>query len=445
MKVRNLLAGIFLSYLRFFTKLKLQRTNPKIVGVAGASGKSSLVNLIYIALGHTWKVKQTTGKNSETGLPLSILDINPGKYTYLDWLKVAILAPCKALVKDNTEILIVEMGIDGPDEPKNMTYLLKILTPEIGILTNLTYEHSQYFDSSVSEENEAKRREKILEMISNEEIKLLTSIPKDGFSFINLDDKIIKRKANSIKSGKITISKEDRSSDYFIEVIQKSLSSFKVIFTFKERKYELSLNFPLPDHYAYSLVYAVAVAGALGLDTRSAVKNLEQNFALPPGRLSIFKGIRESVIIDSSYNNATLTPILDILDMVREIGQDRKKIGVIGDMRELGSVKEYLHNKLAFKIVDTLDQVFLIGPLTKEYVAPILRQKNANFKAFNTYSEAKDTIIESVGKGDIVLVKGSQNTLFLERVVEDLLESREDVAKLPRRGAYWDEIRAKTS
>ncbi len=443
--MRTFFAKILINYLRFFARLKLKRTNPKIIGVSGASGKSSLVNLIYLSTKNNLRVKQTTGKNSETGLPLSILNLDPKNYSYSDWLRIALLAPKMALTRDRVELFIAEMGIDGPKEPKNMTYLLKILVPDIGVITNLSFEHSQYFDSEVNEENDAKRREKILEMTSNEEMKLLFSLPQNALSIINLDDKILRRNLNKIKSNKITVSREDEEADYFIEKVEVTIDSFKLVFQYKERKYEIKLPFPLPAHFAYSLVMAIAVSERLEIDIRTTIKNLEHNFSLPPGRLSIFKGIKESIIIDSSYNNATITPIIDILDMVSEISGNRKKIGVIGDMRELGSVKKFLHEKLAQKISKSLDFVILIGPLTKEYVSPILKSQNVNHKSFNTYSEARNEIIKSVGKGDVVLVKGSQNTLFLERVVEDLLENKKDRENLPRRGQYWEEIRSKAS
>ena len=44
-----------------------------------------------------------------------------------------------------------------------------------------------------------------------------------------------------------------------------------------------------------------------------------------------------------------------------------------------------------------------------------------------------------------VLVKGSQNTIYLERAVESILENHADVAKLCRRGIYWDNLRNKAT
>ena len=48
------------------------------------------------------------------------------------------------------------MGIDSPLEPKNMSYLLKIIKPEIGVLTNISYEHSAYFDPLINDKSEEK-------------------------------------------------------------------------------------------------------------------------------------------------------------------------------------------------------------------------------------------------------------------------------------------------
>jgi len=46
--------------------------------------------------------------------------------------------------------------------------------------------------------------------------------------------------------------------------------------------------------------------------------------------------------------------------------------------------------------------------------------------------------------GDLILVKGSQNELYLERVVELLLLNKKDKDLLPRRGSFWDKKRRNT-
>jgi UDP-N-acetylmuramoyl-tripeptide--D-alanyl-D-alanine ligase len=160
--------------------------------------------------------------------------------------------------------------------------------------------------------------------------------------------------------------------------------------------------------------------------------------------MSVFKGIKDTVIIDSSYNNATLTPILDLLSFVQEIGKQRRRIGIIGDMRELGTMSKALHEEVAKKILKTLDIAILIGPLSQQYILPVLKKNNFPAFSFLNFTSSKSTILEVIKPKDVILIKGSQNTLFLERAVELLLKNKEDAQKLCRRGEYWEKIRQKT-
>lgn len=436
--MRKILVQFALFYLRFFAKIQLFKIKPVIVGVGGASGKSSLANFISIVASQKFRIRETKGKNSETGIPLSILSIDVQNYNFFEWLTALILAPFKILFDwEMFDILIAEMGIDGPFEPKNMDYLLKIVKPSIGILTNISYEHSVYF------EEVSKNKKEILELTSKQEALLLRSLSKGGTAILNTDDPEIRR-IDGIKASKIKVSAKDFASDFFIEKIDTDLKSFKVSFLFKSKRYQISIKRPLSFHYAYSLVMAVAASCILGIEVKEAIKILQEKFSLPPGRLSIFEGKNDTTIIDSSYNNATLAPILDILDLLKKISGKRRKVAIIGDMRELGIISGSYHEEVANKLLETTDLVFLIGPLTQKFIAPVLRRKNHSFYGFNTFLEGKNVIKRNIEKGDIILVKGSQNTLFLERAVEMLLKNPKDRKRLARRGAFWDKIRSRT-
>lgn len=443
--MKHKLTIFLLAYLRFFARLQIKKIKPVIIGVGGASGKTSLSNFIYLIFSKKYKVKQGRGKNSETGIPLDILKISAGNYSYTDWLKVAIKAPIKTLLDfEKYNIYVAEMGIDSPVEPKNMSYLLKIIKPQIATLTNIAYEHSVYFDPLVLQNELENREEKILELTAQQEILLLTSVDRNGFVILNIDDKYIYSAKDRIQAQKLTISKKDKQADFYISEVKNYVDEFMMQFRFKAKEYKLSISNPLPEHFAYTFINAIAVAKAGGISIEDSISALESNFYLPAGRMSVFKGIKDTVIIDSSYNNATLTPILDLLEFIKEIGKQRRRVGIIGDMRELGTMSKPLHEEVARKILETLDMVILIGPLSQQYILPILKRKDFPHFSFLNFTSAKQTILEEIKPKDMILVKGSQNTLFLERAVEMLLKNPSDNNRLCRRGEYWEKIREKT-
>ena len=440
--MKKIFTLIILSYLRILARIQLLKFRPIIIGVGGASGKTSLANFISLILQEKYKVLETKGKNSQTGIPLSILRIKYEEYTFYYWLKVIFVALYKVIFDWNKfDFFVAELGIDGPYEPKNMSYLLKIVKPQVGVLTNISFEHSQYFEEVLGKEKNAS--EKILEMTADQESLLLKTLPKDGLAVLNIDDFQI-RNIKGIKADTLTVSSKDKTSDFFIEGIKSSILDFKTNFFYKNNNYSITIKNPLPSHYATSFLLAIAVSSHFGIAIIESIKILEDKFSLPHGRLSVFKGIKETTIIDSSYNNATLAPILDILDLVKNISGKRRKMAILGDLRELGIISQNYHKKVAKKILETLDFAILIGPMMQKYAAPVLEKAKFPFYSFENFTKARKSILDSVQNRDVILVKGSQNTLFLERAVEILLKDKKDASKLCRRGLYWNKKRKET-
>lgn len=443
--MKKIIVGFILWYLRTAASLQLKKFNPYIVGVGGSSGKTSLSNFIYLIFKDKYKTKQTKGKNSETGIPLDILGITLRNYSKLEWLKTFLLVPVKLLFNwERVEVYVVEMGIDSPLPPKNMSYLLRIIKPDVGVLTNVSYEHSVYFEALASDGSQANKQKDILRLTKEQEGLLLTALSQNGIAVMNMDDENIKELERLVSAQKLRVSAKDSKAEFFIETIENYVDKFLTVFRYEGKRYKIEIGNPLPKHFAYSFVLALASSINKMGEMEEAIKALEQNFSLPPGRMSVFSGIKDTVIIDSSYNNATLPPILDLLDFTKEVGKQRRRVAILGDMRELGTMSKALHEEVARKILETVDFAILIGPLSQQYISPVLKKEKFPHVSFKTFTSARDTILEEVKPKDIVLVKGSQNTLFLERAVELLLKNKKDVELLCRRGQYWDKIRSKT-
>ncbi len=442
--MKKLLYMVALEYLRLAAKLQLLKMQPIIIGVAGSSGKTSLTRLVYEMLCDRFTVKGSEGKNSETGIPLDILDIHMSDTSLLTWLLTFLLVPWQLLTNwKKYQYYIAEMGIDSPVEPKNMSYLLRIIQPTIGVVTNVSLEHSMYFEPYATEIDPEKKQQEVLSMTAEQETLLLRSLSTDGVAIVNVDDEEIRKSQKSIAADQVTVSLE-KDADLIGKDMKNTLSEFSMKVEFEGASYPLTISQPLPLHYAYEFLLAIAIGGALDLSVDDCIASLEKNFSLPAGRLSFFKGIKNTTIIDSTYNNATLPPILDILDFTKEIAGKKRKVAIIGDMRELGEESQFHHEEVAKRLIKTVDFAILIGPQLDKYAIPILKKVDFPFENFPDVTSAKVAILRTVQHGDVVLVKGSQNTLFLERVVELVLADKKDVAKLTRRGEFWDKKRSET-
>mgnify|MGYP001558584358 FL=1 len=152
-----------------------------------------------------------------------------------------------------------------------------------------------------------------------------------------------------------------------------------------------------------------------------------QGLEFPKQRMKLLAGIKNSFIIDDSYNASPLSTQA-ALDTLKEFG-DRvilkkgygRKIAVLGDMKELGVFTERAHRLIGSLIPDRAQALFTIGQASRfiaDAALPYL--SNENVVSFDSADEAKEAIQSFIQKGDIVLVKGSR-AMKLEKIVDCLI------------------------
>jgi UDP-N-acetylmuramoyl-tripeptide--D-alanyl-D-alanine ligase len=373
----------------------LNKSNAEIIGVTGSVGKSSTKEAIFKVLNESQKYKNRVAKsegnlNNEIGLPLSILGFkrSPKWYEIFSYMyNVYIRANYKNTnpLKDKA-ILVLEYAADKPGD---MDYLVSIAKPKIAIITKISPAHLELFGTI---DNVIKEKGRIAEILSS-----------DGTLFLNKDD----------KNSSLLAKKTSAKVIYFKDT---GLNLYREIAENVGKYYEIS---------------------------NGEIKKALYDFKLPAGRLSIFSGIKNSTIIDSSYN-ASPDAVKLTLNFLRNYNNSGRKVAILGDMRELGEFSEKAHKGIAYEIIENADVAILIGPQMQKWVKPILDENHFINRSFINFRDAKSYIVSSVKENDIILVKGSQNTLCLERVVELLLKNKNDIQSLCRRGSGWDKIRKRT-
>lgn len=404
--------------------MQLKRINPKIIGVTGSVGKTSTAAAIYTILSSKFKVHYNEHANTESGIPLDILGIQPKNYSMSDWLRMVASAPLTTFkFTPDYQIYIAEMGIDAPFWPKNMDFLLWVIQPIVGVFLNARLVHSQNF--------------KNLEEIATEKGKLIRSLPANGVAIINIDDDYGKELSLETVAGQITYGKS-KDAMLTIKDVEIDMSGFKLKFSYENKDYLLNFKDRL-FNFEYGEVFlpAIGVGIALGMEIPDIIHTLESNYQTPPGRMTKLAGIKGSIILDSSYN-ASKSAVLAALEVIRTIGKNSRKIAVLGDMRELGDNAEIEHKEIAKASLEAADLVITVGPLTNKYFP----EKVQNFT--NSY-KAGEYLRGIIKKGDVILFKGSQNTIFLEQAVEIVMANPKEADKvLCRRGEFWDKKRRET-
>lgn len=439
-----------LSFLRYFAKKTIKKNKPLIIGVAGSVGKSSLKNSLFAILKNEGKTLALDG-NSETGIPLSILGLNAKDYKYKDWAINLLKAPFRTNNLKEYDFLIVEMGIDDPNPPKNMEYLLTILKPDIAVNLNVSATHTMQFEKAIKD---AKRRtvENLVDAIAYEDTKIITqSNCKTGI--YNSDNPYIVKYIEKFKKTNTNTELRSFGSNKFdsISLISYEVSLKKTKFTFKlveknTREFTLTFrNFCLPKAYSTTFEAAILAARSMKIPLKKIQEGLEDNFTLPKGRSSIFQGIKGSVIIDSSYN-ASKESMITFLDLLQVLKKQTKRpaVFVFGDMRELGVAAKTEHEEVAMKALDSANFIYTVGPQTQEYAIPIFKESNKRI-----YKDSSKNAVqlglhlkESLPKDAIILFKGSQNEIFLEEAIKFILLNQSDEKNLCRQSSYWKNIKA---
>lgn len=283
--------------------------------------------------------------------------------------------------------------------------------------------------------------------MAQEDTKIITSSGcKVGI--YNSDNEYVK---NAIEKRKFSGTKlltfgESKKNDISYINYDITTRRTKLSFLVNDKTFELIFRkFILPP--AYMETFAAVIMSCLQLNlTLSQIKtSLENNFSLPKGRAGVFEGYKNSTLIDSTYNAPTLA-VLSFLDMLSLLKQKTSKptIAVLGDMRELGSQAEIEHTKVADKLLKTVDYAYLVGPLTKEFILPKLKEKagkkNVSIKKVEWYKNAVQLglhLKEELPEDAIILFKGSQNTIYLEEAVKFLLTNPQEIKLLTRQEDYW--------
>ncbi len=407
-------------YFRIFAQIKLRRWNPRIVVITGSSGKTTLLHLIESQLGRS--ARYSHHANSSYGIPFDILGLTRKTLLPSEWMTLFLLAPLKVFSNVPKEkIYVVEADCDRPGEGKFLSNLLK---PEVTIWLSSSRTHSMNFDNLVEQGKPRTilvrgKFPNVEQAISNEYGYFLEAT--NSLAIYNADSELIKKQLPRTKARQIEIS--SKNLEYY-EVSREGT-------TFKIDNKAYKFKFLLPSAVSYSIATALRLTEYLKLP----IDNTFREFENPPGRSSIFEGIRGTTIIDSCYN-ANFSSASEIINMFNQIRAD-KKWAVIGDMLEQGKSEKEEHERLAQLIAQSnYDRVVLLGPRIIKYGYSIIKKHYKDkVLAFTSPKEVLDYLLSSLEGRETILFKGAR---FLEGVIENLLLNKEDAGKLSRREKIWE-------
>ena len=395
-------------------KLTIWRYKPKIIGITGSVGKTSTKIATATVLSKKFKARFSyKNLNNELGLPLTIL----GDWSEKDlilvsrktpsgektieklffWIKVIFKSIWQIIFKNKNypQFLILEYGADKPGD---IRCLLNIAKPEIGVITAIGEipVHVEFYEGP--------------EEVALEKSRLIINLPSYSYAILNYDDETVMNVKHRTRAHLLTFGFNNGADIQIINFENKVENNKPLGIVFKI-KYEnnivpVRIFGAFGKTHAYAAAAACAVGLACGMNLIEICESLE-NYSPEEGRANLVKGIKDSLIIDDSYN-ASFLSMKAGLDLLNSLPAKRK-IAVLGDMLEIGKYSIFAHEnigKIAAKVCNIL---ITVGPRAK-FIAKGAKEaglKQKNILSFDTVEEVQEQIIQLIKPGDLVLLKAS--------------------------------------
>ncbi len=419
--------------LKIISKAVIKKYHPIVIGITGSVGKTSTKEAVFAVLKDKFKTRRSVGSfNTEEGLPLAILgDWKENELKLISqygpagmkvrkiflWLNIVVSGFLKFIFIPKLrypEILILEYGADRPGDIEK---LIKIARPKIGVITAVGEipVHVEYYSGP--------------EEVAKEKLKLASALPANGLAVLNHDDWTVFAMKDlslaEVKTFGFDVHASVMASDmrYYFE----EDGGAKAGISFKLNHEGRSVPFRLANALGKQQIYVVLAATAVGLHFKMNLVEISQALEaleFPKQRMNLVKGIRDSWIIDDTYNASPLSTQA-ALETLYEFGNRvinqkgiGRKVAVLGDMRELGVFTEKAHRLVGNLAGERAEFIFTVGPAAKFIADSAFNQMpKENIMSFDSSDKAGEYLRNFVREGDIVLVKGSR-AMKMEKVVE---------------------------
>src|SRR3989344_474206 len=404
--------------LRWPMLLMLAKHNPTIIAITGSVGKTSTKEAIYAVLKKRFSVwRSLKNYNTELGIPLAVFGLTITNYSVFSWLGVFIKMMARLIRFSNyPDFLVLELGIDKPGD---MAYLLKLVRPEIAVVTAISDipVHVQFFSGPRD--------------VAREKMRLVKALPPLGVAVLNHDDSAIMEEADKVRA-KILSFGFSKEAEVRTDTFEMFGPGPDAGITFKLEHKGSFVPVRLKNVFGKSNVYTALAAAAVGLTLGMNLVEISEAFSeyiSPPGRLRLLPGIKNSWILDDTYN-ASPVAVAAALEVMKNM-ESKRDIIVLGDMKELGEYTKKPHLAFGDLIFGSIKKIWTVGDsaslIGKQAVRKGFDRKNVY--NFEKSEEVGRQLQDHIKSGDLILIKGSQS-LRMEKIVEEIMAEPQKAKEL---------------
>jgi alanine racemase len=339
--------------------------NFPVIGVTGSKGKTVMKEWLNFLMSEEYRIiKSPKSYNSQTGVPLSVFGI-----------------------EEKHNLGIFEAGISTQNEMKK---LAEIIQPTMGVLTAITDEHQEGFDS--------------IDQKIQEKIKLFENA---SVVFCENDKRITK---HIFDKELFTWSFSDSTATVFAKIQGKNLH---LIYNGRE----IEVKVPFDDSMSINnIVICICVLLYLKYPDEIIQQRIMKLYPIEM-RLQVKKGVNRCVIIDDAYN-ADYQSIIIALDFLEKHKTNHAKTIVLSDVFRSDYKETEVYEQIKVLLErHKLTKIIAIGENIGKYLSGL---KNMLFFK-NT-----DTFLQKMSIDDFIdetiLVKGARSFRF-DKIVS-LLEEK---------------------
>ena len=400
--IKKVAGKIVVRQLRRYVQRLLSVHSIKVVIVTGTVGKTST----KVAIGKTLEAGghkvcySEDSYNTEFGVPLALFGLKAPDRISSPAAWRATFKQIASMIDDYPyDLVVLEIA---EDERAMMTPWVRLMQPEIGVLTGVSPAHMERFSS--------------LDTLRDDAVALVSEAKQVFYNadFSEVRAVMERRKgavAYGVAYGAVRFDNIER------------LRSGKLVAELHIGKEHQAVRTQLiAQHSLSALLGSACVARELGMDLAKIALALGK-IESPVGRMRLLGAVNGATMIDDSYNSSP-TAVQAGLDTLKDISAKRY-IAVLGSMNELGVASADLHREVGqYVATKNIDMLVTVGKVAGQYIGPAAEDAGmdqARIKQFRTPYEAGHYLKKQLTKGDLVFVKGSQNGVFTEEASRILL------------------------
>jgi UDP-N-acetylmuramoyl-tripeptide--D-alanyl-D-alanine ligase len=354
-----------------------------VFAITGSAGKSSTKDMVAVLLGDK-TVSSPASFNNLMGVSRTL-----------------------CLLEDQSKNLVLEMGMNNFGE---IAELCQRFRPHYGMITNIGDAHIGKLGGQAG-----------IFRAKKEMFDFLSKDPNSLGIALNADDSWVmeafksnfhqgERKDFTVK----TYSLKEKTADVFLEssMMDPETGFLNLKITSSGESFSASLPI-FGEHQAQNIIAAVAMVQLAGVSV-SDFKSRLSKIRPAPHRGEIVSLSENKVVIDETYNSNPKA-LKSSLKSLKKISPNRRKVLVLGEMRELGTYSESLHEDIGDYLVEwvkadnpLLRLITVQGDAKKisDRVKSLCPQITVDH--FSSVQEVIKSLPELLSPKDIIFLKGSR-------------------------------------